>query len=287
MNGILPVDKPEGPTSHDAVAVARRALGVRRIGHTGTLDPFATGLLLLCVGPATRLAEYLSGLPKTYQAVARLGVLTDTLDRTGEVVSSDEAWAGAGAEEIRQAFEDQVGTRLQRPPAFSAKKLAGKRAYHLARSGAEVELDAVEVEIHDLTVLDVTGPDVRFQMACASGTYVRAVARDAGEALGTGAHLTDLRRTAVGQFAVDRAVSLAQLEDAVAVDRAMIRPLDALSHLTVVRLDPDEAAAVRHGRSVPARDRHQVGTIVLAVDDQLLAIAHGDGVALRPRKVLA
>jgi tRNA pseudouridine55 synthase len=287
MNGILPVDKPEGPTSHDAVAVARRALGVRRIGHTGTLDPFATGLLLLCVGPATRLAEYLSGLPKTYQAVARLGTLTNTLDRTGDVVSSDDAWASAGEEQIRRAFEDQVGPRLQHPPAFSAKKVGGKRAYDLARSGVEVELDAVEVEISELTVLDVSGPEVRFRMTGSSGTYVRAVARDAGEALGTGAHLTDLRRTAVGQFSVDRAVTLVGLEDAAAVTRAMIRPLDALDHLTIVRLEPEEAAAVRHGRSVPARDRHQVGTVVLAVDDQLLAIAQGDGTVLRPRKVLA
>jgi tRNA pseudouridine55 synthase len=287
MIGILPVDKPEGPTSHDAVAIARRALGVRRIGHTGTLDPFATGLLLLCVGQATRLAEYLSGLPKEYHAVARLGVLTDTLDRTGQTVASDDAWANLTSDVVRGAFEGQVGRRLQLPPAFSAKKVAGKRAYDLARSGAEVELSPVEVEIHELQVLDVSGPDVRFRMRCSSGTYVRSVARDAGETLGTGAHLIELRRTGVGPFSVDRALALASLEDSDAVAAAMMPPLDALAHLPVVRVGADEAAAVRHGRAIPARDPEQVGTVALATDDRLLAVAEGDGRVLQPRKVLA
>ncbi|HSH45652.1 MAG TPA: hypothetical protein VK966_07335, partial [Longimicrobiales bacterium] len=135
MTGILPVDKPEGPTSHDVVAMARRALGVRRIGHTGTLDPFATGLLLLCVGPATRLAEYFSDLSKTYEATARLGVATDTLDRTGSTVSTSEAWRELSPDAIREAFQAEGGTRLQQPPAYSAKRIGGRRSHELAREG--------------------------------------------------------------------------------------------------------------------------------------------------------
>lgn len=285
MNGILPVDKPEGPTSHDAVAVARRALGVRRIGHTGTLDPFATGLLLLCVGRATRLAEYLTGLGKEYEAVARLGVLTDTLDRTGEVLSTDEIWAGADADAVRRAFEDQIGPRLQLPPAFSAKKVGGRRAYELARAGAELDLAPVNVEIHHLEVLDVTGPEVKFRMRCSTGTYVRSVARDAGAALGTGAHLIELRRTAVGRFPVAAGLSLERLGERAAVTAAIIPPLRALAHLPVVHVDEAAATAIRHGRTLPADGRN--GTVVLAVGDELLAIAEGDGDILQPRKVLA
>src|SRR5690606_28992033 len=141
--GVLPVDKPEGPTSHDVVALARRALGIRRIGHTGTLDPFATGLLLLCIGPATRLAEYLTGLDKTYEAVARLGVATDTLDHTGEVVQRSDGWQALSPEAVRNAFEEQRGRRLQTPPVYSAKKIGGRRAYELARKGVELAPEPV------------------------------------------------------------------------------------------------------------------------------------------------
>jgi tRNA pseudouridine55 synthase len=288
MIGVLPVDKPAGPTSHDVVASARRALGVRRIGHTGTLDPFATGLLLLCLGNATRLAEYFGGLQKAYSATAQLGVETDTLDGTGAVVATSEAWRALDEIALRRAFEDQAGRRLQTPPAYSAKKIAGRRAYEMARAGENVAPAPVEVEIHALEVvdLDMARGLVRFQMSCSAGTYVRAVARDAGEALAVGAHLTELRRTAIGRFAVDDALPLDRLDDADAVRAALIPPLAALDHFPVVRLEEEEEAAVRHGRGIQAHGRAPEGTVVLAAAGALLAVAESDGMRLQPRKVL-
>jgi tRNA pseudouridine55 synthase len=287
MTGVLPVDKPEGPTSHDVVATARRALGIRRIGHTGTLDPFATGLLLLCVGPATRLAEYFGDLDKTYEATARLGVRTDTLDRTGTVMETDEGWADLDETAIRQAFEDQLGRRLQQPPSFSAKKVGGRRAYAMARAGHEAALEPVEVNIRAIRVVAVSGPHVRFTMTSSKGTYVRAVARDAGDRLGVGAHLEDLRRTAIGAFTVDASLPLERISDAAAVAGSLVKPLDALAHLPVVSLDGPEAAAIRHGRALPADGRAAPGAVVLAEDGRLLAVAECDGSTIRPRKVLA
>lgn len=287
MTGILPVDKPEGLTSHDVVAMARRALGVRRIGHTGTLDPFATGLLLLCVGPATRLAEYFGDLDKTYEAIARLGVRTDTLDGTGAVVDTDGSWTEFDEDAIHRSFEEQLGRRLQLPPAYSAKKVGGRRAYEMARAGQEPALEPVQVDIRSLRVLHVSGPDVRFAMTCSSGTYVRAVARDAGESLGVGAYLTELRRTAIGTFTAEASLPLDRLSDPGAVAGAMVAPLDALRHLPVVALTAEESAAIRHGRPLPAEGRAPAGTVLLAESQSLLAVAECDGDTLRPRKVLA
>ncbi|HUE76420.1 MAG TPA: tRNA pseudouridine(55) synthase TruB [Longimicrobiales bacterium] len=286
MNGVLPIDKPEGPTSHDVVAAARRALGLRRIGHTGTLDPFASGLLLLCLGPSTRLAEYLTGLPKRYEAVARLGVRTDSLDATGEVVKTDDGWAALSVDEIRGAFEAERGTRLQVPPAFSAKRIGGRRAYDLARAGEAVLPDPVEVTIRALDVTAVEGDAVRFHMECSSGTYVRAVAREAGERLGVGAHLTALRRTAIGSFDVEDAISLEDLSERAAVQRALLPPLAALRHLPVVEIGVPEAARVRNGQAVAAPvDR--AGIVALASGSELVAIGEAGGGMLRPRKVFA
>jgi tRNA pseudouridine55 synthase len=286
MNGVLPVDKPVGPSSHDIVAVARRALGIHRIGHTGTLDPFASGLMVLCVGPATRLSEFLTGLDKTYEATARLGMTTDTLDRTGQVVALDDGWSRLDVRAIRAAFEDQAGPRLQRPPAFSAKKVAGRRAYDVARAGGTPDLAPVEVEIYELEVLSVEGPEVTFRIRCSSGTYVRSVAADAGTALGVGAHLVRLRRTAVGALGVDRALPMESLEDSAAVRDALIQPLAAVEHLPAVTVTAEDAVRIRHGQSIPGGEGRQ-GTVVLAVDGRLLAVAESDGAWLRPRKVLA
>lgn len=287
MNGILPVDKPAGPSSHDVVAAARRALRQRRIGHTGTLDPFATGLLLLCIGPSTRLAEYLSGMDKEYEAVARLGLATDTLDGTGEVVGRSDAWRDLDAATIRAAFEAQAGSRLQTPPAYSAKKIGGRRAYELAREGADVQPDPVEVTIHALEVGSVDGDAVRFRIRCSSGTYVRAVARDAGQTLGVGAHLTELRRTRVGELPVEVALGVDRLDDDSAVRSALIDPLTALGHLPVVELDAEEKRRVGHGQALSAQDRAGAGIVALAADGKLVAVAESDGRAIRPRKVFA
>lgn len=287
MNGVLPVDKPEGPTSHDVVAAARRALGLRRIGHTGTLDPFASGLLLLCLGPATRLAEYLTGLSKRYEAVARLGARTDTLDATGEVVDTDDGWRELSEDAIRSAFEAERGTRLQQPPAYSAKRIGGRRAYDLARAGKAVLPEPVEVTIHDLEVTGIKGADVRFSMGCSSGTYVRAVARDAGDRLGVGAHLTALRRTAIGRFSVEDALAPVRLEDAAAVAGALVSPLAALGHLPVVEIGAADTARVRNGQAVGGGRGGGAGVVALAKEGELVAIAEVAGESLRPRKVFA
>lgn len=286
MTGILPVDKPDGPSSHDMVAMARRALGIRRIGHTGTLDPFATGLLLLCLGPATRLAEYLVGLDKGYHATARLGVTTDTLDRTGAVTGESAAWAELDEGRVRAAFEGQVGTRLQTPPVYSAKKIGGRKAYELAREGRSVTPDPVEITIHSLEIDSITGPDVRFRMRCSSGTYVRAVARDAGETLGVGAHLTALRRTAIGRFRVEDALPPDRLEEPAPVRAALVTPLRALDHLPARVLDQEEVRRIGHGQRLAA-DGAPVGVLALSADGELVAVAESDGDVIRPRKVFA
>lgn len=300
MRGVLPVDKPEGPTSHDVVATARRALDTRRIGHTGTLDPFATGLLILGVGQATKLAQYLTGLEKTYEATARLGSATDTLDRTGAVTTETDAWEALTEPAIRAAFEDQQGERQQTPPAYSAKRVGGKKSYELARTGQAVELAPVEVTIHALDVLAVDGRDVRFRMRCSTGTYVRAVARDAGHVLRVGAHLTELRRTAVGPFDVSDAVSFETLKRAgergagsdapqaarAALDSALLSPLDALAHLPRLTLDADQLRRVKHGQSieVPGVDE---GLVALVDAGELRAVGESNGRWVRPRKVFA
>lgn len=284
MKGVLSVDKPAGPTSHDVVTAARRALGTRRIGHTGTLDPFATGLLVLCIGSATRLAQYLTGMDKEYEATARLGVVTDTLDRDGAVVAETDGTETLALADIRAAFEDQQGRRLQTPPAYSAKKIGGRKAYELARAGQAVELEPTEVTIHELEVLAVDGHHVRFRMRCSAGTYVRAVARDAGEALGVGAHLTVLRRTAVGRFRVADAVAMDRLEDGDTVAAALLSPLEAVAHLPTVALDADQVQRVRHGQAL-AMAALPEGLVALADDAGLVAIAEAGGGRVRPRKV--
>lgn len=286
-SGVLPVDKPEGPTSHDVVAAARRALGTKRIGHTGTLDPFASGLLLLCVGPATRLAEYLSDLPKTYRATMRVGTETDTADRTGEPVSQSAAWRDVTREQIHAALRAQVGRIRQVPPVYSAKKVAGERAYDRARRGEAVELEPVEVEVYRLGVLAIELPDVSFEVECSSGTYIRAIARDVGAALSVGAHLVELRRTRIGPHCVGDAVPLDRLGDAAAVRAAWVEPLEALSHLPRLDVDDAIALALRHGRAVwrPNTGLPEDAPVAVAYHDELLAVGRIEDGRLRPRKV--
>lgn len=285
--GVIRVDKPEGPTSHDVVAAARRALGERRIGHTGTLDPFATGLLLVCVGRiATRLAPLLTGLSKRYHAVARLGEETTTDDRTGEVTRR-VAVAGLDPAVVGAALEAMAGVSMQTPPAYSAKKVEGRRAYRSARAGVEVELAPVQVTLHDVRVRDVRLPDVEFEVECSSGTYVRAIARDLGRALGVGGHLVALRRTAIGSHAVEGAVPAAALDDPEAVRRAWMSPLDAVGHLLVLRIGDADIARIMHGMAIRAAGHVDGSQVAIARDGQLLAIGEVDGETIMPRKVFA
>lgn len=248
--GLLLVDKPEGPSSHDVVSAARKILGVRRVGHTGTLDPFASGLLLLCVGWVTRLAEYLSALPKTYRGVIRLGVSTDTDDRTGSVIDSSRVWRGLDRQRVQTALEEQVGVIEQVPPAYSAKKVAGRRAYAVAREGRAPRLAARKVAIHRATVSDFAPPDVSIELECSSGTYVRAVARDLGTRLGVGAHLAVLRRLRVGPFGVEDAVDLGAASRREEVIERLLPPEAAVGHLERVELDRASVGDLVHGRPV-------------------------------------
>jgi tRNA pseudouridine55 synthase len=283
LAGVLPVDKPVGPTSHDIVDMTRRALRTRRIGHTGTLDPFASGLLLLCIGAATRLAEFMAGLPKRYRARLRLGQRTDTDDLTGTVIEESARWR-----EVEQAhFEDVLarfrGDILQVPSTYSAKKQRGERAYHAARQGRAVALDAVAVHIGELRLVEWDPPHAALDVACSTGTYVRALARDIGAALGVGAHLTALRRTAIGPHRVEDALTLETLTDAARVREALIAPLDALADMPRLSLSEEELVRVRHGRALELP--HAPGTIALVAHGALVAIAAADGERVRPRKV--
>lgn len=283
--GVLAVDKPVGPTSHDVVALARRKLRTRKVGHTGTLDPFASGLLLLCVGRATRLSAWLTRQPKTYQARARLGEVTTTLDPEGEVVQRHPGWGDLSRARIRGALAEFVGELQQRPPAFSAKKVAGVAAHRRARRGETVELDPVPVRIDELTLLTWEPPELTFRVACSSGTYIRALARDVGEALGVGAHLVGLRRTAVGSVTLADAVSVDALDDVSPGN--FLRPAEALGRAGLSSLTVEQGAARRlsSGQAISGEGVAEGEIAVVLTDGTLVAVAESDGHRLRPRKV--
>jgi tRNA pseudouridine55 synthase len=287
--GVLPVDKPVGPTSHDAVAAVRRALRTRAVGHTGTLDPFASGLLLICLGPATRLAEYFAPLPKTYVATMRLGQATDTDDHTGETIASSDAWGDLTGEAIEAVLAAQVGTIQQLPPAYSAKKVDGQRMYDVARRGGEVERTPATVTIYGIRIISIDLPDVVFEVECGNGTYIRAIARDAGEALGVGGHLRELRRTRIGPHDVTGAVPMDRLGEEDLVREAMIAPADAVSHLPRVVADERGEADLRHGRAVQAPDGFAADgpVAVVSAGGALLAVGEAADGTVRPRKVFA
>lgn len=290
MIGLLAVDKPEGPTSHDIVARARHALKIRRVGHTGTLDPFASGLLVLCLGTATRLAEYVTPLPKRYRARLRLGEATATDDRTGVPVGERADARTLDGAEISAAFAAQVGTFPQQPPTYSAKKIRGRRMYAVARRGEDPgeQPPAPEVTVHSIDLLDIQLPEVIFEVRCGSGTYIRAIARDVGRALRVGGHLRELRRLSVGPFSVDGALD----PDALDPERARAAlhpPVSAVAHLAAVRLDAAAASAVRHGRAVEACTDVEAGGPVALLDPagELLGIGECRAGLVHPRKILA
>ncbi|HET7276112.1 MAG TPA: tRNA pseudouridine(55) synthase TruB [Longimicrobiaceae bacterium] len=287
-DGVLPVDKPVGPTSHDVVALARRGLGTRRIGHTGTLDPFASGLLLLCIGQATRLAEYLTDLPKTYRATVRLGVATDTDDLTGDVIERRPGAEHLSEDDVRDALNQQTGEILQLPPRYSAKRVGGERLYAAARRGVELERTPVRVTIYRLEILEMSLPDMEIEVECSSGTYIRAIARDVGETLGVGGHLTALRRTRVGSHGVGNAISPEAFGDESAVTGSMISLPEAVSHLPNIIVDERGEKALSYGQFLDAPDEapSEVPLAILSGDGRLLAIGERDGTRIRPRKVL-
>jgi tRNA pseudouridine55 synthase len=251
LDGVLIVDKPAGMTSAHVVARVKRVLGARRVGHTGTLDPMATGVLPVCLGEATKIAGYLLAEDKAYEAELLLGVETDTLDAEGAVTARDPDGAAAVTEAaVRSVLAGFVGPSVQVPPMFSALKHQGKRLHELARAGESVERQPRAIVIHELTVRELALPRVRFFVHCSKGTYVRSLVADVGRALGCGAHLTALRRTRSGSFGLDRAVDLAELGPEIA-PRALITPADALAHVPALTLPPGRERDVASGKPLP------------------------------------
>lgn len=245
--GLLNIDKPGGQTSHDVVNRVRRVAGQRRVGHAGTLDPLATGVLLVCMGRATRLIEYLVGQPKRYTAVIRLGQSTDTYDADGTVLA--ERPLAFNQAQLVQALSQFQGEIEQLPPLYSAVKVKGQPLYKLARQGIEVERRPRTVTIHELNIIQYNPPHLEIDLFCSSGTYVRALAHDLGESLNCGGHITALRRTAVGAFTVDTAVPLNQLT-AENLASHLQPPDTAVSHLPRLTVTPEEAAALWQGKMV-------------------------------------
>jgi len=287
--GILLIDKPSGWTSHDVVAKARRLTRQRRIGHTGTLDPMATGLLVLCLGRATRLVEYLTAHDKRYEGEIVLGVSTDTDDAEGAITARVPVPAidHATLAMLEARF---TGSLLQRPPAYSAVKVAGKRAYSVARGGGEIELPARPITVHALALEDLAGSRLAIRVHCGPGTYIRSLARDVGEVLGCGAHLAALRRTMSGAFAVADAFTLPELERICANGRladALLPADEGLTGIDAALLDAQSAARFATGREVPCVARpsecvrvYDPGGVLLGIG--ALVAAGG----LRPLKVL-
>ncbi len=274
------MDKPAGPTSHDVVARVRRVLKTRAVGHTGTLDPFATGLLLVLVGPATRLARFIEGQDKQYHAVAQLGVATDTEDATGTVTAVVTPAAWPDRPQVERAMAGLLGEQAQVPPAFSAKRIGGTRSYRMAREGRPVTPAAVPVTVREFECLDWTPPVLEFRTVVSAGTYVRSLARDLGNALGLGGHLTALRREAIGSWRVDDAVALEALD----AQTPLIPPAELLRELPAVALSGEEVRDVSHGRRV--RRQGTIGQARLLDGARLAAVAEATPEGWHPMVVL-
>jgi len=254
LDGIIVVDKPEEWTSHDVVARFRRIAATKKVGHLGTLDPIATGVLPLVIGRATRLAQFYTRSDKIYEGVVRFGWSTDTYDRAG-VAASPERGVTLDPEELERHLERFRGKFWQTPPPVSAKKVDGRRAYELARKAVAVELAPVPVQVYELTLLEVAGCDARLRAHCSGGTYLRSIAHDLGQAMGCGAHLRELRRTASGEFELAQARTLAQLESLAADQRlldALVPAESLLPGFPAVFVDDLVIAEIRNGRNFPA-----------------------------------
>jgi tRNA pseudouridine55 synthase len=250
MDGIIVLDKPPGISSHDAVQKLRKLSGIKRVGHLGTLDPLGTGVLPLVIGRATRLSRFFLKHDRTYEAVLRFGFATTTYDREGEK-TTEPVETVLSAEELEPLLDEFRGRFLQTPPPVSAKKIEGVPAYKLARKNKPVELEAVEIEVYELSLLGVDGPCARIRVRCSAGTYVRSLAHDLGMRLGPGAHVESLRRTSMGEFTLDHAHTLEELEElrrGGRLDEALMRSEHVLPEMPTERIDEVTAALIAHGR---------------------------------------
>ncbi len=262
ISGVLVVDKPVGMTSHDVVQAIRLGTNIRRAGHTGTLDPRASGVLVILVGPAVRLSEYVSASDKRYQAIVRLGASTDTYDADGRFTQQSNVPVNITEAQFNETLQKFVGEIEQTPPPYSAVKVKGRRAYDMAREGEDVELTPRKINVYHLEVLEWAPPEVVVDVHCSSGTYVRSLANDLGNALGCGAYLVGLRRTKSGRFSLRDAVPLRKLQDAFRAGnwyQYLIPAAEALADWPAVELDPDQVEAVKHGHRVPARAEDKPG----------------------------
>ncbi len=306
MNGILIIDKPEKYTSHDVVARLRRILQMKSIGHTGTLDPFATGVLVMLVGKATRLAQFLDKDRKEYEATVRLGFSTDTGDRTGRADSRFQI-PNPKLQVSEQKIEDVLthfrGEIEQTPPMYSAKKVGGKKLYELARKGIEIERQPVRVTNYELRMTNYETPkenndlglwtlDFGIRISCSAGTYIRVLSKDIGEKLGAGAHLAELRRTKAGKFSIEKSVTLEKLEETVSAGKlgdVLISMNEAISHLQEVKLSAEEITKVKNGVKLKMNTNFGGGFCRLTdADENLIAVGFSDAAAeiIRPKLVL-
>ena len=289
VSGVLVVDKPTGMTSHDVVQVVRRGTGIRRAGHTGTLDPRASGVLVILLGPAVRLSEFVSASDKRYQATIRVGSSTDTYDSEG-TITDQISDIDVSEEQFNEILQQFTGEIEQVPPPYSAVKVKGRKAYEMARRGEEVELKPRIINVYSLEVLEWDPPESVIDVYCSSGTYVRSLANDIGKALGTGAYLVGLRRTKSGRFTLRDAVPLRVLREAFEAGdwyKNLIPAAEALADWPMVELDADQMEFVRHGHRIPAESGQTGWARGVSEQGDLVALMEVDEDTLewQPRKV--
>jgi tRNA pseudouridine55 synthase len=288
ISGVLVVDKPVGLTSHDVVQIIRNGTKIRRAGHTGTLDPRASGVLVVLVGPAVRLSEYVSASDKRYQAIIRLGASTDTYDEEGRVTGSAPVDITEG--QFEEALKQFIGEIEQVPPPYSAVKVHGKKAYEMAREGEEVDLAPRKIHVYNLELLEWAPPEAVIDVYCSSGTYVRSLANDLGKALGCGAYLVGLRRTKSGRFTLRDAAPLRKLREAFEQGnwyQYLIPAAEALSDWPAIELDSANMEAIRHGHRIPAEVGATGWARGVSEQGELVALLEADPATSewQPRKV--
>jgi len=289
ISGVLGVDKPVGLTSHDVVQIVRKGTNIRRAGHTGTLDPRASGVLVILIGPAVRLSEYVSASDKRYQAVVRLDATTDTYDADGRILTTSPV-DKISEDQFQDSLETFVGEIEQTPPPYSAVKIKGRKAYEMAREGEEVDLVPRHIRVYSLELLEWAPPEAVIDVYCSSGTYVRSLAHDLGEKLGCGAHLIGLRRTKSGRFTLRDAVPLRRLREACEDGtwyQYLIPAAEALSDWPAIELSQDDVEAIRHGHRIPAQDNVQDMARGVSEQGELVALLEyiSEAKEWQPKKV--